>query len=80
MRCEHTQGKNGAGKDVKGCDKGCYLLEKGGEVATWKCTRSDCEGHVYSGHVKSDDDGRSCFGKKGERMVCLVGLVEDENE
>lgn len=66
MRCEHVQ--NGR----KSCDEGCYVLEKGGEVASrYRCTRSDCEGHAYSGQVRVDDEGKECFGKKGSRMVCL---------
>lgn len=47
------------------------MLEKGGEIARWKCTRGDCEGHVYEGRVKEDEEGKVCFGKKGERMVCV---------
>jgi hypothetical protein len=64
MRCAHVQ---------KGllCGERCYFLEKGGDVARWKCETEDCEGHVYCGRVMKDDKGRSCFGKKGERMVCL---------
>ncbi|KAH6872160.1 hypothetical protein BKA58DRAFT_139861 [Alternaria rosae] len=64
MRCAHVQ---------KGyqCKEGCYFLEKGGDVTRWRCKRKDCEGHVYCGRVMTDDEGKSCFGKKGERMVCL---------
>ena len=64
MRCAHVQ---------KGllCGERCYFLEKGGDVARWKCETEDCEGHVYCGRVMTDDKGRSCFGKKGGRMVCL---------
>lgn len=80
MRCEHTQGKNGGGEGVKGCNNGCYVLEKGEGVAMWKCNRGDCEGHVYGGDVKSDEHGRICFGKKGERIVCLEPLQKDEGE
>lgn len=64
MRCAHVQ---------KGllCGERCYFLEKGGDVTRWWCKREDCEGHVYCGRVMTDDKGRSCFGKKGGRMVCL---------
>ena len=71
MRCEHVRGSDGAGENVKGCKEGCYVMEKGGEMSKWKCAREDCEGHVYCGNVLTDEKGTSCFGKKGERMVCL---------
>jgi hypothetical protein len=64
MRCPHVQ------KEYE-CKKGCYFLEKGGDVRRFRCKRADCDGHVYCGRVMTDDGGRSCFGKKGERMVCL---------
>ncbi|KAH7401199.1 hypothetical protein BKA66DRAFT_405516 [Pyrenochaeta sp. MPI-SDFR-AT-0127] len=67
MRCEHVRCER------KFCEEGCYLLEKGGNEATrHRCSRSDCEGHAYSGRVKMDDEGKECFGKKGQRMVCLI--------
>jgi len=64
MRCAHVQ-------KARVCEEGCYVLEKGGDIARWKCKREDCEGHVYESRVKSDDAGKVCFGKKGERMVCV---------
>ena len=64
MRCAHVQKR-------RLCEQGCYFLEKGGDVTRWWCKREDCEGHVYCGRVMMDDEGRSCFGKKGGRMVCL---------
>jgi hypothetical protein len=68
MRCDHVLG---TGDNSKMCEHGCYFLEKGGKVSRWYCERGDCEGHVYSGVVKKDDNGVSCFGKKGQRMVCV---------
>jgi hypothetical protein len=64
MRCAHVQ-------NAQLCEEGCYFLEKGGDVTRWWCKREDCEGHVYCGRAMMDDEGRSCFGKKGGRMVCL---------
>ena len=64
MRCEHVQ-------NARRCEEGCYVLEKGGDIWRWKCKREGCEGHVYEGRVKADGEGRVCFGKKGERMVCI---------
>jgi len=55
----------------KSCKELCYFLEKGGDVSTWWCKREDCQGHVYYGPVMTDGKGRSCFGEKGKRMVCL---------
>jgi len=69
MRCAHVQ------KEYE-CKEGCYFLEKGGDVARWRCKREDCEGHVYCGKVMTDDEGKSCFGKKGQRMVCLEKRAE----
>lgn len=66
LRCEHVQ-------DEQKCEKGCYVLEKGGKVSRWRCKREDCEGHVYCGRVMKDDEGFACFGKKGARMVCVEG-------
>ncbi|EUC30416.1 hypothetical protein COCVIDRAFT_107796 [Bipolaris victoriae FI3] len=71
MRCRHSRGAHGAAVGVRGCKGGCYVLEKGGEVSSWKCASSECEGHVYCGKVMKDKDGVCCFGKKGERLVCL---------
>jgi hypothetical protein len=68
MRCAHV---GNGGKKV--CDEGCYFLEKGGKKSRWHCKRADCEGHVYGGRVKEDKEGVSCFGKRGERIVCLEG-------
>lgn len=64
MRCDHL-------RYVSTCTEGCYVLEKGGSVWRKKCQRDDCEGHVYIGRVKEDAEGKSCFGKKGERVVCV---------
>jgi hypothetical protein len=64
MRCAHVQHN-------KECEKGCYVLEKGDDVSRWRCDRVDCEGHVYGDNVLTDGEGRSCFGKKGKRMVCV---------
>jgi len=69
MRCAHVQ-------QGKVCEEGCYFLEKGGSVAQWFCKRDDCEGHVYCGTVNEDEQKRSCFGKKGARMVCIKGERE----
>ncbi|USP80278.1 hypothetical protein yc1106_07552 [Curvularia clavata] len=77
MRCKHVKGNDGFKQGVKGCKEGCYILEKGGDGANWKCAHEDCEGHVYCGDVLQDEEGRCCFGKKGERMVCLT--QEDDN-
>jgi hypothetical protein len=71
MRCEHIHGKDGAGEGVKGCNEGCYVLEKGGEEGYWRCASENCQGHIYCGEVLMDEAGRCCFGKKGEIMVCL---------
>jgi hypothetical protein len=68
MRCDHLR------HDTK-CKKGCYVLEKGGSIWRKKCKRSDCEGHVYCSPVKEDEKGKSCFGKKGGRMVCVDPCV-----
>jgi hypothetical protein len=70
MRCAHMQ------PDRK-CEEGCYVLEKGGDVRRWSCQRDNCEGHVYRKCVLMDEKGRSCFGEKGERMVCML---KDERE
>jgi hypothetical protein len=65
MRCVHV-------RDKTTCDERCYFLEKGGVVSRWWCSEEKgCEGHVYCGRVKKDGEGNSCFGKKGERMVCI---------
>lgn len=72
MRCEHVEGKDGAGKKGKGCRHGCYLLEKGGKENTWTCTSEHCEGHAYSGDVVAYKGSVKCFGHKGKRMVLLV--------
>jgi hypothetical protein len=66
MRCAHVQGVGNGRRKV--CHEGCYFLKKGGRR---HCKREDCEGHVYSGRVKGDKKGVSCFGKKGKRFVCL---------
>jgi hypothetical protein len=65
MRCKHIYGTN-----EKKCEEGCYVLEKGGIIRRWTCKRADCEGHVYVDPVKEYKDV-ACFGKKGERLVCV---------
>lgn len=65
FRCAHVQTKE------RKCERGCYLLERGGEDPNWKCDRVDCEGHRYSGRRKEDGEGQWCFGKKGERLICV---------
>jgi hypothetical protein len=64
MRCIHVTHK-------RYCTKGCYFIEKGG-VRVRTCKRVDCMGHVYMGKVLEDKYGRSCFGKKGERLVSYI--------
>ena len=64
LRCEHVGYKTS-------CSRGCYVLENGGGNWRKKCAREDCAGHVYVGRVKEDEQGISCFGKKGRRLVCL---------
>jgi hypothetical protein len=70
MRCDRV-------RQDKVCKKGCYILEKRGSICRTKCKRSDCKGHVYNGRVKEDEAGRSCFGKKGQRLVCLATPIEN---
>jgi hypothetical protein len=67
LRCKHV-------RDSKVCNRGCYVLEKGGKVRRWRCKREDCEGHVYNGNVKKTEAGWACFGKSKERLVCYEGL------
>jgi hypothetical protein len=56
----------------KACAQGCYFSEKGGRISRHWCNKEKgCEGHVYCGRIKTDDEGNSCFGKKGKRMVCI---------
>ncbi|KAF1980528.1 hypothetical protein BU23DRAFT_626071 [Bimuria novae-zelandiae CBS 107.79] len=69
LRCKHVQEKTR-------CAEGCYVLEKGGKDCKWTCRSVECEGHVYGesqavGAVKETGEGSACFGKKGERLVCL---------
>lgn len=64
LRCNHL-------RHSTTCTEGCYFREKGGSIWRKKCSRSDCEGHVYCGRIKEDEEGRACFGKKGERLVCV---------
>lgn len=75
-RCQHVE-------EEYQCKEGCYFLEKGGDVKRFTCDEEDCEGHVYTGPVLKDVEGKSCFdnetgkgkicfGKKGERMVCVT--------
>ena len=72
MRCAHVQ-------EDRVCEQGCYFLEKSKSVVRWFCKRDDCEGHVYCGRVSEDEQKRSCFGKKGARMVCIKGGREDKS-
>ena len=64
MRCAHVQ-------NARICKEGCYVLEKGGQVARSKCKREDCKGHVYVSRIKQDGDGKACFGEIRKRMVCI---------
>ncbi|KAL5419881.1 hypothetical protein PMIN04_006773 [Paraphaeosphaeria minitans] len=65
LRCTHLD-------DSLVCHEGCYVLEKGGkEVRRFRCGRGECEGHVYCGHVKEDEESVKCFGKKGGMLVCI---------
>jgi len=75
LRCGHLN-KPG----VFTCLEGCYVLETGGKQQPDKCgNRAGCEGHVYTDHTRhiweKDKKGRtslrSCFGSKGQRMVCI---------
>ncbi len=66
MRCSHVS----QGRERK-CDRGCYVLEKGGDAGSWTCKANDCEGHAYVGEVKKDDEGIACFGKSKMKMVCI---------
>jgi hypothetical protein len=68
VRCQHVQGKS------RMCKERCYLLEKPIEKHD-TCERDDCQGHVYWGKTKKADEGVSCFGKKGERLVALVRML-----
>jgi hypothetical protein len=69
LRCEHVQGL-GNGNSKK-CEAGCYFFEEGGKQIERRCKSENCNGHVYSGRVKKDKNGKSCFGKKRNRIVCL---------
>lgn len=64
MRCQHLRYSTT-------CAEGCYFMEDGGKHSRSKCSRFNCQGHVYQGTVLQDDEGRKCFGKKGQRMVCM---------
>jgi hypothetical protein len=66
FKCHHIQELG-----VRECKVGCYVLEKGGNNSDWDCQRADCQGHVYSGPSAWANNGFACFGKKGERMVCI---------
>ncbi|KAH7080989.1 hypothetical protein FB567DRAFT_551754 [Paraphoma chrysanthemicola] len=63
LRCAHVQ-------ISKTCDRGCYILEKGGDHCRWRCRREGCQGHVFDRNVLTDGNGVACFGEKGKRMVC----------
>jgi hypothetical protein len=63
MRCDHL-------RDKTTCVKGCYILETGGARHHQRCSRKDCQGHVYSERVKKNAKGETCFGKRGHRLVC----------
>lgn len=88
MRCKHVMNNEHVEndehaenddhvEDKHSCDKGCYVLEMGGDVSRWTCEDEECEGHVYCGSVMKDPKGRACFGTKGTfrkksaRMVCI---------
>ncbi|KAF2120286.1 hypothetical protein BDV96DRAFT_642125 [Lophiotrema nucula] len=63
LRCKHVQ------DDEKECKSGiCYVLDYGTGMA---CRAKECEGHGYAGLVKRSEEGVECFGKKGERIVCI---------
>jgi hypothetical protein len=68
LRCKHLQNT----PKLHECKEGCYVLEKGGDIARWNCSREDCEGHVYCDGVQKYKNGVACFGKKGSRMVCVI--------
>lgn len=66
LRCKHLAEKTE-------CKNGCYILEKGGKHGTrWRCRRNDCQGHIYWDPVKKSEEGFQCFGKKDQRLVCLL--------
>lgn len=71
LRCVHIDEGLKREDGRRGCDQGCYFLEKSGKVSRWRCESVGCEGHVYCGQVMGDE-GKICFGKKGEKMVCLL--------
>lgn len=64
MRCSHI-------RKALTCDEGCYVLEKGGGRLDRTCSRKGCQGHAYCGNVAMNNDSVACFGKKGQRMVCI---------
>jgi hypothetical protein len=45
------------------------------ELRRFRCYKEDCIGHLYCEDSK-EDDHVSCFGKKGERMVCIEEVPE----
>jgi hypothetical protein len=71
FRCLHVQ----TGSD-RSCNKGCYLLERGGDGHPWKCKSQKCEGHRWNGGRKMSDKGAWCFGHKGKRLVLLEDCGE----
>lgn len=62
VRCKHL-------KASRVCNEKCYVLEKGGSISRKKCSRDDCQGHVYGSAVVEDAQRRVCFGNKGARVV-----------
>lgn len=66
MRCKHVL-------KVHKCERGCYVLEKGGDHSQYRCRRKDCEGHVYNDWVR-EYEGVKCFGPKGKRMASVIGV------
>ncbi|KAF2652943.1 hypothetical protein K491DRAFT_780721 [Lophiostoma macrostomum CBS 122681] len=75
FRCSHVL------KGAYKCASGCYVLEKGDESLR-KCGTEEgnvenpaCEGHRWVTYMKMNEDGWLCFGKKGERLIC----IEEEN-
>ncbi|KAF2266477.1 hypothetical protein CC78DRAFT_578178 [Lojkania enalia] len=65
LRCSHL-------RDSRTCASGrCYVMERGGEGVRWWCKEGECEGHKHMEFVKRGEDGGACFGRKGERVVCI---------
>ncbi|KAF1995599.1 hypothetical protein P154DRAFT_340131 [Amniculicola lignicola CBS 123094] len=77
-RCVHlttmrTEANKYWGSDME-CLRGtCYLAERGASgEGSWTCSREGCESHTYPReYIQESEDGKACFGRKGERIVCL---------